>query len=101
MKKFTALIALTILILYCAPPGFAQSSEEAEALRRENDALREALSLRKEIDALKDGQRAVQKDLEEIKTLLRARPAAAAAAKCRPHSCLRLSLGSSHRTHRA
>jgi hypothetical protein len=35
-------------------------------------------SLKKEIDALKEGQTAIQKDLQEIKNLLRARPTAAA-----------------------
>ena len=33
-------------------------------------------SLRREVDALKEGQKAIQSDLQEIKNLLRARPAA-------------------------
>ena len=31
--------------------------------------------LKKDIEALKEGQKAIQKDLQEIKTLLRSRPA--------------------------
>ena len=49
------------MILFDTQPGFAQSSEELKALR-------------KEIESLKEGQRTMQKDLQEIKTLLRARP---------------------------
>jgi hypothetical protein len=37
-------------------------------------------SLKKEIDALKEGQSAIQKDLQEIKNLLRSRPTVAAPA---------------------
>ena len=33
--------------------------------------------LKKDIEALKDGQKAIQKDLQEIKTLLQSRPAGA------------------------
>ena len=35
-------------------------------------------NLKKEIDALKEGQTAIQKDLQEIKNLLKARPTVAA-----------------------
>ena len=50
-----------------ASPAVAQSTDDLS-------------SLRKEIDALKEGQKAIQSDLQEIKNLLRARPAAAALA---------------------
>jgi len=63
MKKLAALAALAALILFDTQPGFTQSSEELKALR-------------KEIESLKEGQRAMQKDLQEIKNLLQARPAA-------------------------
>lgn len=64
MRRAALMAALTILAT--AQPGFAQSSEEVK-------------NLRKEIDALKEGQKAIQSDLQEIKNLLRGRPAAAAA----------------------
>ena len=65
MKRF-ATLAMVVLILFGAQPAFSQSSEELKGLR-------------KELEALKDGQTAIQKDLQEIKTLLRTRPAAAPA----------------------
>jgi hypothetical protein len=37
--------------------------------------------MRRDIEALKEGQKAIQKDLEEIKRLLQARPAADALPK--------------------
>jgi hypothetical protein len=64
VKKLIALCALAALALFDAQPGLAQApSEELKAVR-------------KEIDALREGQTAIQKDLQEIKNLLRARPAA-------------------------
>ena len=48
-----------------ALPGHAQSSEDLK-------------DLRKDVEALKEGQKAIQSDLQEIKSLLRARPSAAA-----------------------
>jgi hypothetical protein len=77
MKKLAGPVIVLALLLFAARPGSAQSSAEVEALQRENEALRGVLSLQKEIEALRDGQRSLQKDLEEIKTLLRSRPAAA------------------------
>jgi hypothetical protein len=41
-------------------------------------------SLKKEIDSLKQGMGAIQKDLQEIKGLLRTRPQAAAAPPAPP-----------------
>ena len=56
------MVVLAIFLHFCAQPGFAQSSEELKALKQE-------------IEALKQGQKAIQKDLTEIKTLLRGRRA--------------------------
>jgi protein-disulfide isomerase len=56
--------ALALLMVFSAGPGFAQSGDESNALR-------------KDMEALKEGQKALQKDLQDIKELLRARPAAA------------------------
>ncbi len=50
--------------LFSAHPGRAQTSEELKGLS-------------KEIEALKQGQKSIQSDLQELKTLLRARPAPA------------------------
>jgi len=55
------------MALFGAQPGLTQApSEELKAVR-------------KEIDARREGQTAIQKDLQEIKNLLRARPAPAPA----------------------
>jgi protein-disulfide isomerase len=63
MRRAALMAALAILA--AAQPGFAQSSEDLQ-------------NLRKEIEALKEGQKTIQSDLQEIKNLLRARPTAAA-----------------------
>ena len=63
MKKLVALGALAAIALFDAHPGFPQPIEELNALKQE-------------ILSLKEGQSAIQKDLQEIKNLLRARPAA-------------------------
>ncbi len=62
MRKLVVLAALAVLTLSPALPGLAQSGEELKALR-------------KELEGIKQGQTAIQKDLEEMKALLRARPA--------------------------
>ena len=80
MKKLAAVAALATLTLFYAPPGFAQPSKEFEALREEIGLLKETQALRRELEALKEGQRTMQKDLQDIKTLLQARPAGAPAA---------------------
>jgi len=60
------LAALTVVtILAGVKPGLAQHSEDLT-------------DLRKDVDALKEGQKAIQGDVTEIKRLLRARPSAAA-----------------------
>lgn len=65
MKKlFTGLVGLILLPLYFAQPSFTQSNEELKALR-------------KELEDLRKGQAEIQKELQEIKTLLRGRVPAA------------------------
>ena len=61
-------LVMAMLLAVSHPPAQAQSAAELE-------------SLKKDIDALKEGQSAIQKDLQEIKSLLRARPGAAAPAQ--------------------
>jgi len=68
MRRSTVLAVLTAVgVMIEARPSVAQSAADVEALR-------------KEVEGLKAGQMAIQKDLQEIKTLLKARPAAAAPA---------------------
>ena len=62
MKRLTTLAAMTALILLGAQPGLTQAPGD------------DLGAVRKEIEALKEGQAAIQKDLQEIKNLLRARP---------------------------
>jgi hypothetical protein len=73
----TALIASLAL----APPGLAQSTEEA---------LR---SLQREVEALKEGQSRLQKEVQDLRSLLRARRQAAPAAVPAAPGNLVLSLG--------
>ena len=84
MKKLAVVAALAALTLFYAHPGLAQSSKEFQTLREEIGLLKETQALRREIEALKEGQRTMQQDLQEIKTLLQARPAAAPAAPENP-----------------
>ncbi len=66
MARSAVLAVLTAVgISLWAQAGLAQSANELETLR-------------KDIEALKQGQSAIQKDLQEIKGLLRARPTATA-----------------------
>ncbi len=66
MARHAVLAVLTAAgIAFWAHAGLAQSTPEME-------------SLKKEIDSLKQGLGAIQKDLQEIKGLLRARLTAAA-----------------------
>ncbi len=62
MKRLVAIAVIVILTLFSTNHGFGQTSEELK-------------SLREEIKALKEGQTAIQKDLQEIKNLLRTRQA--------------------------
>ena len=66
LKTRVALAALALLAIFDVQPGFSQTSEELNVMRRE-------------IQAIKEGQVAIQKELQEIRNLLRARPAAAPA----------------------
>ena len=64
MKRRLALVVMAMLaaVWFHVQPGFAQTAEEFKALRDE-------------VKAVKDGQAAIQKDLQEIKKLLASRPA--------------------------
>ena len=68
MTRGAVLAALTaVTIILCTQPGVAQPTDELKALK-------------KDVEALKEGQKAIQKDLQDIKNLLlRARPSAAPA----------------------
>ncbi len=67
-KCFTVICQLSLLTLLYGTPGFAQETSSEGV----ND-------LKEEIEALKEGQKAIQKELQEIKSLLRARQAPAPA----------------------
>ena len=64
MKKRWLIIVLGLipLIFFYVELGITQSTDELNALK-------------KQIEAVSEGQKAIQKDLEEIKTLLRGRVA--------------------------
>ena len=86
MKTLVAVAALAVLTLTYAAPALAQTSPGIESLGKQIEDLRDDLkisealrALGKEIEAIKAGQQAMQKDLQEIKTLLQTRPAAGAA----------------------
>jgi len=70
-KCFTVICQLSLLTLLYGTPGFAQETS-SEGVNDLND-------LKEEIEALKEGQKAIQKELQEIKSLLRARQAPAPA----------------------
>ena len=64
--NFTAFLSMWIMAgLLATSSAFGQSSDDVT-------------SIKKDIEALKEGQQAIQKDLQEIKKLLAARPAAGA-----------------------
>jgi hypothetical protein len=63
MVQLIALIMVAVVALAGAPAAFAQTSDELQALR-------------KTVDALRESQQRIEKELAEIKALLRARPAA-------------------------
>ena len=68
IKWLTVVFGLSLLTLLGAPPGLAQDTSGEEGL-----------DLRSEIEALKEGQEAIQEELEEIKSLLITRQAPAPA----------------------
>jgi protein-disulfide isomerase len=59
--KLSLSLGLVLACILSVPPASAQQPPTDD--------------LKKDIEALKDGQKAMQKDLEEIKTLLKSRPA--------------------------
>ncbi|MEE8348224.1 MAG: hypothetical protein V3R94_01540 [Acidobacteriota bacterium] len=67
-KKLRVVCQLGVLILWCAIPVAAQEASSDDVNQ-----------LRKEIETLKEGQKSIQKDLQEIKSLLRPRQAPAPA----------------------
>jgi len=79
MKQLVTVAGLAALTFVNIPSGRAQTAEEFKALREEIGTFKEIQELRREIEGLKAGQQGLQKDLQEIKTLLQNRPAAAAA----------------------
>ena len=64
----TVAILTAASITLWAQSGFSQSESDLK-------------SLRKDVETLKEGQTAIQKELQEIKGLLRARPTTAAPAQ--------------------
>ena len=64
MKKFISIIVLAVIVFTYSQSGYSQSSEELKAIKED-------------LKALKEGQVNIQKELQEIKTLLKSRPAAA------------------------
>ena len=72
MRRLFVLAGVVVgLVIVGAPAGLAQPSEDLK-------------NLRKDVEALKEGVKAIQSDLQEIKNLLRARPTAAAPAPDQP-----------------
>ena len=95
MKKLVAVAALAVLTLAYAAPALAQAGPGIESLGKQIEELRDDLkisealrALGKEIEAIKTGQQAMQKDLQDMKTLLQTRPAAAAAPAAPPSAVL-------------
>jgi hypothetical protein len=76
MKRFIAMASFIAVAFASNPFSHAQNSEELKAIREEIGALKEVQALRREVEGIREGQRALQKDLQEIKSLLQARPAA-------------------------
>jgi protein-disulfide isomerase len=63
MKRWKPSLSLGLVLtcILATPPASAQQPSSDDT--------------KKDIEALKEGQKAIQKDLEEIKTLLKSRPA--------------------------
>jgi protein-disulfide isomerase len=62
MKKFMVPVVMALLLCVFALPAFAESADDINALK-------------KEVEALKEGQKAMQKDIQDIKNQLRAKQA--------------------------
>ena len=95
MKHLVVVAALAALMLAYPAPGLPQPSPALESLGKQIEELREDLktsealrALGKELEAIKAGQQALQKDMQEIKALLQARPVAAAPAPAAPPSAV-------------
>lgn len=75
MTRFSRIfVGLIILISFNAQVVFAQILSETEALRRETKHLEELIKLlRLDIEKLRDRQITIEKEIEEIKRLLRQR----------------------------
>ncbi len=58
-RYFSLIFSLTLIIFLSVQSGLAQTSDEVRGLR-------------KEVDELKESQKAIQKDLQQIKSLLQA-----------------------------
>jgi protein-disulfide isomerase len=62
MKKYVVLGVIALLLFAFSLPAFAQSSGDINTLK-------------KEIETLKEGQKSMQKDIQDIKNSLRAKQA--------------------------
>ena len=76
MNKWLAVVSVAALTFFPAAASMAQTSQEYKALREDIGTMKEIQALRREVEGLKAGQQGLQKDLQEIKTLLQTRPAA-------------------------
>ena len=97
MKHLVVVAALAALTLAYAAPGLPQTSPALEDLGKQIEWLRDDLqtsealrALAKDLEAIKAGQQALHKDMQELKTLLQTRPAAAAAPAAPPAAVLRV-----------
>jgi len=95
MKYGVAVVILVMLAGLGAVPGVAQ--QPGEDLRKELEALKESqarmqreLDVKREIDALKASQSRIEKDVQEIKSLLQARPSQPPAGQAAPAVSLNL-----------
>ena len=79
-KFVLSALAIAMLGLLISAPTFAQRDQDLEdqieALKQGQDAMRREIGLEREIEALKAGQADIRKQLDEIKRLIQARPAA-------------------------
>lgn len=66
MKRLSVVLSAVIMLLLFAQPGFSQKSKELDTVKED-------------IKVLKEGQQAIQKEIQEIKTQLKAKPAPAPA----------------------
>ncbi len=58
-RYFSFFFSLTLITFFFVQPGFTQPSEEVKGIK-------------KEIEQLKENQKAIQRDLQQIKSLLQA-----------------------------